>query len=87
MEDRSKYFLRKPIENQIQILADTMKEMSKEYKEKDGVGIAYEICSIQIQELLTQIKRDDNHLITTLKQAENIKMFEVIDNNFTNKKK
>ena len=86
MENRSKYFLRKPVEHQIQILADTMKEMSKEYKEKDGVGIAYEICSIQIQELLTQIKRDDNHLITTLKQAENIKMFEVIDKMFTNKK-
>ena len=53
MKDRSKYFLRKPVEHQIQILADTMKEMSKEYSEKDGVGIAYEICSIQIQELLT----------------------------------
>ena len=31
MEDRSKYFLRKPIENQIQILADTMKEMSQSF--------------------------------------------------------
>lgn len=88
MEDRRKYFLRSPVEYRIQQLIDTMNEMSKEYKKMSGVGIAYGICADQLQDLLTQIKRDDNHQITILKNAENIKMFEVIsDQLFNNKKK
>jgi bacterioferritin-associated ferredoxin len=87
-DQRKQYFLRKPVEYRIQQLVDTMNAMSKEYKEMSGVGIAYGICADQLQDLLTQIKRDDNHQITILKNAENIKMFEVIsDQLFNNKKK
>tara|TARA_R110002072_G_scaffold121850_2_gene256069 strand:+ start:2182 stop:2451 length:270 start_codon:yes stop_codon:yes gene_type:complete len=85
MENRKKYFLRSPVEYRIQQLIDTFGEMSKEYNDTE-VGISYMICSDQLQDLLTQIKRDDNHQITILKNAENIKMFEVIsDQLFKNK--
>lgn len=85
MEDRRKYFLRSPVEFRIQQLIDTFGEMSKEYNGKE-VGISYQICSDQLQDLLTQIKRDDNHQITILKNAENIKMFEVISDQLFKKK-
>ena len=90
--DRNKYFLRKPVNHRIQKLIDVMGEMSKEYKSskidinKQVVGIAYQICADQLQDLLTQITRDDNHQITVLKNAENIKMFEVISDKIKNKK-
>ncbi len=85
MENRKKYFLRSPVEYRIQQLIDTFGEMSKEYNDTE-VGISYMICSDQLQDLLTQIKRDDNHQITIMKNAENIKMFEVIsDQLFKNK--
>ena len=91
MENRNKYFLRKPVEYRIQLLIDAFAEMSKEYKSSkidihnQTVGIAYQICGDQLQDLLTQIKRDDNHQITVLKNAENIKMFEVISDKTFNK--
>ena len=85
MENRNKYFLRQPVEYRIQLLIDAFVEMSKEYKKNQGVGIAYQICGDQLQDLLTQIKRDDNHQITVLKNAENIKMFEVISDKTLNK--
>lgn len=76
-ENRNKYFLRSPVEYQLQLLIDAFAEMSKQYNNND-VGIAYEICSNQLQDLKTEIIRDDNHQIQVLKNAENIKMFEVI---------
>ena len=63
MENRNKYFLRSPVEYQLQILINSFAEMSKQYNKND-VGI--------------EIIRDDNHQIQVLKNAENIKMFEVI---------
>tara|TARA_R110000851_G_scaffold30062_5_gene82193 strand:+ start:6331 stop:6600 length:270 start_codon:yes stop_codon:yes gene_type:complete len=86
MDNRNKYFLRSPVEYQIQLLIDSFSEMSKHYNNND-VGIAYEICADQLQNLKTEIIRDDNHQITILKNAENIKMFEVIaDKLLINKK-
>lgn len=86
MEDRKKYFLRSPVEYRIQLLIDTFSEMSKEFN-GDGVGISYQICADQLQGLKTEIIRDDNHQITILKNAENIKMFEVISDQLLNNKK
>jgi len=94
--DRKKYFLRSPVEYRIQLLIDTFSEMAKEYKSSKidinnhVVGISYQICSDQLQDLLTKIKRDDNHQITVLKNAENMKMFGMISDellNGTNKTK
>ena len=84
MENRNKYFLRSPVEYQLQILINAFAEMSKEYSSSkidinnQTVGIAYQICADQLQDLKTEIIRDDNHQIQVLKNAENIKMFEVI---------
>ena len=86
MENRKKYFLRSPVEYQIQLMIDSFSEMSKHYN-KNEVGIAYEICADQLQNLKTEIIRDDNHQITILKNAENIKMFEVISDQLLNNKK
>ena len=72
MENRRMYFLRKPVEYRIQQLADAMSEMASEYEENKGVAIAYQICSDQIQQLLTEIKRDDNNQITILTYEKNI---------------
>jgi hypothetical protein len=77
MENRNKYFLRSPVEYQLQLLINAFAEMSKEYNQ-NGVGIAYQICADQLQDLKTEIIRDDNHQIQVLKNAENIKMFEVL---------
>ena len=84
MENRNKYFLRSPVEYQLQLLIDSFAEMSKEYK-KNNVGIAYKICSDQLQNIKTEIIRDDNHQIQVLKNAENIKMFEVISDKIIKK--
>ena len=84
MENRNKYFLRSPVEYQLQLLINAFAEMSKEYNQ-NGVGTAYEICSDQLQVLKTEIIRDDNHQIQVLKNAENIKMFEVISDKIYNK--
>ena len=84
MKNRKNFYLRSTVEYNIQKLIDTFGEMSKEYKEKKDVAIAYQICSDQLQDLLTQIKRDDNHQITILKNAENMKMFEVISDQLIN---
>jgi hypothetical protein len=89
MKNRKNFYLRSNVEYNIQNLIDTFSAMAKEYEENKGVAIAYQICSDQLQELLTKIKRDDNHQITILKNAENIKMFEVISDqliNLNNKK-
>lgn len=83
---RNKYFLRSPVEYQIQLMIDSFSEMSKEYN-GNGVGIAYQICADQLQNLKTEIIRDDNHQITIQKNAENIKMFEVISDQLLNTKK
>ncbi len=85
MEDRQKYFLRKPVEYRIQLLIDTFSEMSKEYNKND-VGIAYQICGDQLQDLLTQIKRDDNHQIVSLNSIETMKMFGMVSDKILNNK-
>ena len=77
MENRNEYFLRTPVEYRIQLLIDSFLEMSKEYTSSkidinnQGVGIAYQICSDQLQKLKTEIIRDDNHQITVLKSLIN----------------
>ena len=50
MENRNKYFLRSPVEYQLQILINSFAEMSKQYNKND-VGIAYQICADQLQDL------------------------------------
>ena len=90
---RNKYFLRSPVEYRIQLLIEAFAEMSKEYSSSkidinnQTIGIAYQICADQLQDLKTKIIRDDNHQITILKNAENIKMFEVISDQLLNNKK
>ena len=86
MENRNKYFLRQPVEYRIQLLIDAFLEMSKEYKKNQGVGIAYQICGDQLQDLLTQIKRDDNHQIVSLNSIETMKMFGMVSDKILNNK-
>lgn len=72
MENRNNYFLRNPVEFRIQKLIDLMMEMSKEYKDMNGVSIAYKICADQLQNTLTEMKRDDNQQILKLEKAKYI---------------
>lgn len=79
MKDRNQYFLRGPVEHRLQTLVDLMSKMANEYKEINGVGIAYQICSDQLQKAIREIVRDDNHQIVCLKNATNMKMFEMVN--------
>lgn len=86
MTDRKKFFLRKPVEIKIQQSIDMMSEMAKEYKEHKNIACAYQICSDQLQKTLTDIIRDDNHQIVSLKNTENMKMFGMVADQLLNLK-
>ena len=82
--DRKTYFFRSPVEYGLNNLITAYENMASEYKEMKSVAIAYSICADQLRKELTGIIRDDNHQITVLKNAENMKMFGMISDELLN---
>lgn len=86
MENRKKYFLRGPVEQQINSLASAFETLSKHHKEfPKPIRDAYKVSAMKLREVMTEIIREDNQQIRKLNKLESvIESWDTINDKITN---